>query len=403
MARPTLDDIFAEPDEFGLLDVKPAPVGTRGSDRSLAALAEVTGFRERHGRLPDPDASDHDEMRLGTILAGLRRSPTPDLRAADRLGVLDGTAALATPRTANWREEPQAEDVLESLDDIFADDDLDIDEEAFTLHHTTPAAERHAPDHRAEFVPCLELETFRQRFDDMQAALEAGDRNAVPVRKWAVIEPQEGDFFIRGGLLALIVEKSEMSARGGSRDHRLRVVFSNGTESDPLMSSFRKSLNDDKTARMVERLGIGPLDPDWESDRLDLSGTIYVARSLSDAPEIAAQRMILHKIGVTSQDVRRRVADARNDPTFLLAPVEIVATYELANLPRRKVEELLHRFFESARPGQLFITDRFGKKVYPREWFYVLPDHVGRVAKLIQGGTLHLYRYDPTTQAIVAK
>lgn len=89
------------------------------------------------------------------------------------------------------------------------------------------------------------------------------------------------------------------------------------------------------------------------------------------------------------------MADARNDPTFLLAPVEIVAAYELANLPRRKVEELLHRFFERARPGQLFITDRFGKKVYPREWFYVLPDHVGQAAKLIQDGTLHLY---PTIQ-----
>ena len=304
------------------------------------------------------------------------------LLAADRLGVLDGAEAPATPRTANWREEPLAEEVPESLDDILADDALDIDEEAFTLHHTTPAAERHTPDHRAEFVPCPDFETFRQRFEDMQAALEAGDRHAVPVRKWAVIEPQEGDFFIRGGLLALIVEKSEMSARGGSRDHRLRVVFSNGTESDPLMSSFRKSLNDDKTARMVERVGIGPLDPDWELDRLDLSGTIYVARSLSDAPEIVSQRKILHKIGVTSQDARRRVADARNDPTFLLAPVEIVATYELANLPRRKVEELLHRFFEPARPGQLFITDRFGKKVYPREWFYVLPDHVGQAAKL---------------------
>lgn len=402
MARPTLDEIFAEPDEFGLLEVKSAPAGARGGDRSLSALAEVTRFRERHGRLPDPDAADHDEMRLGTILSGLRRSPTPDLLAADPLGALDAEEP-APPRTANWREEPLAEDVPESLDDIFADGDLDIDEEAFTLQHTTPAAERHTPDHRAEFVPCRDFETFRQRFEDMQAALEAGDRHAVPVRKWAVIEPQEGDFFIRGGLLALIVEKSEMSARGGSRDHRLRVVFSNGTESDPLMSSFRKSLNDDKTARMVERVGIGPLDPDWESDRLDLSGTIYVARSLSDAPEIASERMILHKIGVTSQDVRRRVADARNDPTFLLAPVEIVAIYKLSNLPRRKVEELLHRFFEPARPGQLFITDRFGKKVYPREWFYVLPDHVGQAAKLIQDGTLHLYRYDPTTQAIVAR
>ena len=234
----------------------------------------------------------------------------------------------------------------------------------------------------------------------MQQALEAGEREATPVKKWAVIEPLEGDFFIRNGLLAMIAEKSEMTARGGSRDHRLRVIFSNGMESDPLMSSFRKSLNEDKTARLVQKVGFGPLDPDWETDQLDLSGTIYVARSRSEDPEIATQRMILHKIGVTGQNVQRRVADARNDPTFLLAPVDIVATYELKNLSRRKVENLLHRFFDAARPAELFVTDRFGKKVYPREWFYVLPEHVGQAAKLTEAGKLHEYRYNPQTQKI---
>ncbi|KEO53314.1 GIY-YIG nuclease family protein [Thioclava indica] len=233
--------------------------------------------------------------------------------------------------------------------------------------------------------------------------MEAGERETIPVKKWAIIEPLEGDVFIRNGLLALIAEKSEMTARGGSRDHRLRVIFSNGMESDPLMSSFRKSLNDDKTVRLVQKLGFGPLDPDWETDRLDLSGTIYVARSRSEDPAIKAQRMILHKIGVTGQDVGRRISDARNDPTFLLAPVDIVATYDLKNLSRRKVENLLHRFFEQARPAELFVTDRFGKKVYPREWFYVLPEHVGQAAKLIENGTLHKYWYNLAKQAIEKK
>ena len=113
--------------------------------------------------------------------------------------------------------------------------------------------------------------------------------------------------------------------------------------------------------------------------------------------------MILHKIGVTGQDVQRRVADARNDPTFLLAPVDIVATYQLKNLSRQKVESLLHRFFEAARPANLSVKDRFGKKTYPREWFFVLPEHVGQAAKLIESGTLHEYRYDPSKQVIERK
>lgn len=99
--------------------------------------------------------------------------------------------------------------------------------------------------------------------------------------------------------------------------------------------------------------------------------------------------------------MQRRVADARNDPTFLLAPVEIVATFELENLPRDKVENLLHRFFAAARPAELFVMDRFGKKVHPKEWFYVLPEHVSQAAKLIQNQELHLYRYDTGKQEIV--
>ncbi|NNU82204.1 GIY-YIG nuclease family protein [Halovulum dunhuangense] len=401
MVRPTLDEIFAEPDEFGLLEVRLKPgAGSSGPDRALSILREVSAFYERLGRLPDADAVDHEEMRLGTIWEAVRGSPTDEMREADRLGLLD---AVEEPAPTSWRDEPDAAEIPESLDDIFGDDDLDVDAELVDLRHVTPAAERHLPDHRAEFTPCRDFERFASRFEEMHAALEAGERRAIPVKKWAVIEPLEGDFFIRGGLLALIAEKSEMSARGGSRDHRLRVIFSNGTESDPLMSSFRKSLNDDKTARMVERLGLGPLDPEWEADRLRLSGTIYVARSLSEDPVIKSQRMILHKIGVTSQDVRRRVADARNDPTFLLAPVEIVATYELKSLPRNKIEDLLHRFFAPAQPAELFVVDRFGKKIRPKEWFYVLPEHVGQAVELLRSGRLHDFSYDPRSQELTKK
>ncbi len=401
MSRPSLEDIFAEDDEFGLLNIKPrAGRGGLSQDRGVAAVLEVTAFYERHSRLPHPDAMDHDEMRLGAIWDTVKLVPTDQMRAVDRLSLLSDSAA---PKSRSWQDEPIDADIPNSLDDIFADDDLNVDASLVSLKHTTPSAERHVPDHRADFVPCQDFEQFRERFETVQCGLEAGERQASPVRKWSVIEPIEGDFFIRNGLLAMIAEKSEMTARGGARDHRLRVIFSNGTESDPLMSSFRKSLNDDKTARMVQKVGLGPLDPEWENDQLELSGTIYVARSQSENPEIKGQRMILHKIGVTSQDVSRRVADARNDPTFLLAPVEIVATYSLQNLSRNKVENLLHRFFAAARPAQLFVTDRFGKKVLPKEWFYILPEHVGQAAKMIEEGTLHRYVYDIETQKILLK
>lgn len=401
MRRPTLDDIFIEEDTFGLLDVKPK--GARSIDgeaRGTAAMRDVNAFYDAHGREPDADAGDHDEMRLGSIWQALRKLPTQEMYDIDRFDLLTEASQAST---ISWRDVPPDDDIPDSLEDIFGDDDLNVDPALVTLKHTTAAAERFQPDHRAEFTPCRDFERYEERFESVQQALENGERTALPVKKWSVIEPLEGDFFIRNGLLAMIAEKSEMTSRGGSRDHRLRVIFSNGTESDPLMSSFRKSLNDDKAARMVQQVGLGPLDPEWEADQLDHSGTIYVLRSLSKDPALAEQRTILHKIGVTSQDVRRRIADARNDPTFLMAPVEIVATFELKNLPRRKVEQLLHRFFQAAKPAELFVTDRFGKKIFPQEWFFVLPEHVGEAASLINDGTLHLYRYDLEQQRIELK
>ncbi|WP_166416947.1 GIY-YIG nuclease family protein [Cochlodiniinecator piscidefendens] len=337
--------------------------------------------------------------RLGTIWDKLKKDPPQDMLEADRLGLL----TAPEPEQANWRDEPAENIIPDSLEDIFADDDLKVPAEFSDLRHVTPSADRHQSEHRAEFFPCPDFEQFEAKFIQIQAALEAGERKTKVVEKWAIIEPVAGDVFIRNGLLCLVVERMRKSSGRLSQEDRLRIVLSNGTESDPMVSSFRKALNDDKTARSVQKVGLGPLDPEWEADQLAITGTIYVAQSMSEDPNIKPHRDILYKIGVTSQNVKRRVADAKNDPTFLLAPVKVVATYQLGNLPREKVENLLHRFFEAARPAELFVLDRFGEKVHPKEWFFILPEHVSRAAALIQSGRLHEYQYDPIHQKISRK
>lgn len=72
-------------------------------------------------------------------------------------------------------------------------------------------------------------------------------------------------------------------------------------------------------------------------------------RSKSDNPTVAAHRDVLHKIGVTGGKVEARIANASLDPTFLLADVDIVATYTLYNINRVKLENVLHRVFASAQ------------------------------------------------------
>jgi hypothetical protein len=155
----------------------------------------------------------------------------------------------------------------------------------------------------------------------------------------------------------------------------------------------------DETSRRVSEPAAGPLFS-AEADDGDLaSGTIYVLRSKSDHPVVAANRDILHKIGVTGGDVGRRIANAKLDPTFLMADVEIVATYELYNINRTKLENIIHRVFDPARLD-IQIKDRFGSPVVPREWFLVPVFVVDEAVTRIKDGTITNYTYDPKTASL---
>ena len=401
MKRLTLEDIFAEDDELGLLmdDASPSPQGQGARKTELNLLEQVSRFYEEHGRLPDNKAEDHDEMCLAAAWTRMAQTPSPAMKEADKLGLL-AESTTPSPTLPDWRDEQAFTDIPQSLDDILNDDSLDIDESLFTLRHSSPAAERAVPEHQAFITPCANFQDYEALFEAVQQEIANGTRKAKRIKKNQILEPAEGDFFIRNGLIAYVAEKYEKTYRHGDREHRLRIIFSNGTESDPLMSSFRKSLTEDKTARFISRIGLGPLA--GSETITNATGTIYVARSLSDVPAIRKLRGELYKIGVTSGDVRRRVADARNDPTFLMAPVEIVATYTLVNLSYRKVEDCLHRFFAPSR-AILHVHDRMGKLIYPKEWFLLPAALIGQAAHLIQEGTLHLYEYDPHQKAIIRK
>ena len=150
------------------------------------------------------------------------------------------------------------------------------------------------------------------------------------------------------------------------------------------MRSLQKALQQDPAGRRIMEPSAGPLFADQNEEGDEASGIVYVLRSKSDHPTIAAHRDVLHKIGVTGGDVARRVANARLDPTFLMADVEIVATYELYNIDRTRLENLIHRIFGPARLD-IEIKDRFGQPVIPREWFLVPLFVVDEVIDKIRG------------------
>lgn len=133
------------------------------------------------------------------------------------------------------------------------------------------------------------------------------------------------------------------------------------------------------------------------------SGTIYVLQSQSDHPYVAQHRELIHKIGVTGGKVETRIAGAKDDATYLLAGVDIVATYKLAHINRTKLENLFHKIFA---PAQLDLTieDRFGKPVKPREWFLVPLPAIDDAVRRIRDGSIMKYVYDPkAAQLVLAK
>jgi len=186
----------------------------------------------------------------------------------------------------------------------------------------------------------------------------------------------------------------------GRTDARLRVIFDTGTESNMLMRSLQRALHKDEAGRRITDPVAGPLFSDQYAEDDQAAGTIYVLRSKSEHPVVAANRDLIHKIGVTNMPIEQRISGARLQPTFLMADVEVVATYELYNISRTKLERLIHRVFDPARLD-IEIKDRFGQPVVPHEWFLVPRFVIDEVVEKIKDGTISSFRYDPKSASLV--
>ena len=103
----------------------------------------------------------------------------------------------------------------------------------------------------------------------------------------------------------------------------------------------------------------------------------------------------------TGGNVQDRIAGAEKDATYLLADVEVVATYKLHNLNRTKLEKIFHRLFGAAQLD-LTIEDRFGSPVRPREWFLIPLHVIDEAVQRVRDGSITHVTYDPKTARLVA-
>ena len=168
------------------------------------------------------------------------------------------------------------------------------------------------------------------------------------------------------------------------------------------MRSLQPSFNEKKNnPRAISNLNSGPLFGE-DTDTENQTGIIYVLRSKSNLPMVTPIRDAILKIGVTGGTVKSRIANALNDPTYLLGEVEVVDEFTLYNINRKKLENMLHRIFADAQV-QLTIPDRFGKPVQPREWFLVTQEAVAKAVEYIQSGEIQSFIYDHKAAIFVEK
>ena len=382
MSDVDLDELRSELDDFA----EPEKKNGRSprEERIIAGFEEIQGFFEKHGRAPQ-----HGEDRdIFERLYAVR---------LHRLRALEECHSLLRPLDHQCLLSSQ-ELVVAASTETLDDDELLTELKGAAgsggiteLRHVRRSVDKRAAEEIANRTACENFENFKPIFERVKRELKSGLRHTLPVQTMDEIkmaEIQKGQYFIVQGQIAYVAEVGEdFRTQYDRRDSRLRVIYDNGTESNLLMRSFQRALHRDAAARLITSPETGPLFAQEPADDDLASGTIYVLRSKSDHPVVAASRDVLHKIGVTGGKVETLIANANLDPTFLRAEVEVVATYELYNINRIKLENLIHRVFD---PVQLDIEirDRFGNPVKPREWFLVPLFVVNEVVERIKDGTV---------------
>ena len=286
------------------------------------------------------------------------------------------------------------------LDELLNDPLFDLnDTEQKLFDLSEPIKKGRAKKRKAEEVAqkkaCENFSDYAHLFAQVHKDLREGRRSLVRYKEDNV---QEKTFFIADGLMGYIDELDVAKRQIKNRirkDGRSRVIYEDGTESNILFRTIGKNIT--RNGYVVTELNDGhELDKLSGRDITDEDlpqGWIYVLRSKSEDERIASVKD-LYKIGFTTNPVEERIRNAKNEPTYLMADVEIVATYKVYNTNVRKLEGMLHDFFHTAR---FYVSI---DNVDPEEWFVVpLPIIREAIVKFIDGSIVD-YTYNREQQAL---
>lgn len=291
------------------------------------------------------------------------------------------------------------------LDEIFSDPLLDVSYQEAKLFDI-PAdmkgvmkRNKENPDHVAQRKLCEDFAKFRPLFVQIHHDLKTGKRQLQRISKTTSLA--EGRCYLVDGqmvLLQKILEKKK--GANGLPDGRTRCIYENGTESDIFLQTLRKSVvangySITETEREAQDKYFNPTDVK-PGDQV--TGYIYVLRSKSENSEVKNIKN-LYKIGFSTNKVEERVANAEHEPTYLMAPVEIVSTYKIVNMHSQKFEDLVHQVLAEVN-FRFKVADDKGEMHEATEWYVVPLEIIDSIIQKIMNGTIVYFSYNKEQQCL---
>lgn len=258
---------------------------------------------------------------------------------------------------------------------------------------------RKQPDHVARRWVCEDFDKYNALFTQVHHDLKTGKRQLARTTKTDSIK--EGRFYIIDGQLLLLAEIGDMKkAANGTQDARTRCVMENGTETDVLLQTLRKNIVYNGYA-VTEMQEVSTCDYFKRKEiTVDdaVTGYVYVLQSLSDNAEIKNIKN-LYKIGFTTNEVEERIANATNEPTYLMAPVKIVSKYTIVNMNSQKFETLVHQVLRDVN-FRFRVTDDKGCEHEATEWYVVPLEIIDSIISRIIDGTIVRYSYNKELECL---
>lgn len=294
-------------------------------------------------------------------------------------------------------------DIDKELKEIFDDPLLQMSEQEKKLFDIPQDMRRVIAKKRADYVAqrklCENFDDYKPLFEKVHHELKEGKRSLLKINKTATLAA--GRYYFVSGQMLLLERIGELKKSSNFLpDARTRCIYENGTESDILLQTLRKNVVSDGYAitELQEETTTQFFNYSDITTKDKVTGYIYVLSSLSEDSAIKDEKN-LYKIGFTTDTVEQRIANAEKDPTYLMAPVKIVATYKVVNMNSQKFEDLVHQLLKPVQL-QVSVFDNYGIEHQPEEWFIVPLPVVDVIIKKIMDGTIVGYTYNPQMECL---